>query len=118
MHVQVFYLWYGAWGNLNYNGTAAAPTTVKVLTDMAQSMGNKPWYNIATTYYSGSGNVKNKITYGGKAGIPAGNACYSVGCRHRMQTMQPFPAWHAAADTTHACMHACGAGNSHSMPGL
>lgn len=41
---QVYYIWYGAWGNLNNNGTANRPTTVKVLTDMAQSMGGKPWY--------------------------------------------------------------------------
>ena len=99
MHAQVIYLWYGAWGNLNYNGTAAAPTTVKVLTDMAQSIGNKPWYNIATTYFSGSGHVKNKITYGGRVGIPAGNACYSVRCRR-------FPVCFYAWLAVPSCMHA------------
>ena len=44
MGAQIYYIWYGAWGNLKNNGTANQPTTVKVLTDMAQSMGGKPWY--------------------------------------------------------------------------
>ncbi len=46
-YTQIYYIWYGAWGNLNNNGTANRPTTVKVLTDMAQSMGGKPWYSSA-----------------------------------------------------------------------
>ena len=81
--LQVYYLWYGAWGNLNNNGTAKAPTTVKVLTDLAQSIGSKPWIDIVSTYYSGSASnpspVTTKVTYGGRAAIPSGNTCFTVG---------------------------------------
>ncbi|BDA42945.1 probable protein EXORDIUM-like 3 at C-terminar half [Coccomyxa sp. Obi] len=71
----VYYVWYGAWGNLNKNGTANRPTTVKVLTDMAQSMGGKPWYKTATTYYDNTGKVLNKVKYGGRAVVKNGK-CY------------------------------------------
>ena len=76
--MQVYYLWYGGWGNLNNKGTATRPTTVKVLTDMAQSIGGKPWFNIATTYTDQNGPVVNKIAYGGRAGITAGSKCWQV----------------------------------------
>ena len=75
---QIYYIWYGNWGNLANNGTAALPTTVKVLTDMAQSMGGKPWFNIVTTYYDNAGKVPNKVTYGGKAAVSASSSCYTV----------------------------------------
>ena len=77
-HAQIYYIWYGAWGNLNNNGTAALPTTVKVLTDMAQSIGGKPWFNIVSTYKDNGGKVPNKVVYGGRATVSASSKCYTV----------------------------------------
>ncbi|EIE24427.1 hypothetical protein COCSUDRAFT_65352 [Coccomyxa subellipsoidea C-169] len=68
----IYYIWYGAWGNLNNNGTANRPTTVKVLTDMAQSMGGKPWYGTATTYSDKNGAIPNIVKYGGRAVVKNG----------------------------------------------
>lgn len=76
--MQVYYIWYGAWGNLNNKGTADRPTTVKVLTDMAQSVGGTPWFGTATTYTDQNGAVVNKIAYGGRAGITAASKCWQV----------------------------------------
>nr|QOL01142.1 putative extracellular protein CSOL_065 [Pseudococcomyxa simplex] len=73
--IVIYYIWYGAWGNLNNNGTANQPTTVKVLTDMAQSMGGKPWFGTATTYYDNNGKVPNIVKYGGRAVVKNG-PCY------------------------------------------
>ena len=76
--MQIYYIWYGGWGNLNNKGTASRPTTVKVLTDLAQSIGGTPWFNIGTTYTDGNGPVVNAISYGGRAGITAGSKCWQV----------------------------------------
>ncbi len=76
--MQVYYVWYGGWGNLNNKGTAQRPTTVKVLTDMAQSIGGTPWFGTATTYTDQNGAVVNKIAYGGRAGITASSKCWQV----------------------------------------
>lgn len=76
--VQVYYIWYGGWGNLNNKGTAQRPTTVKVLTDMAQSVGGTPWFGTATTYTDQNGAVVNKIAYGGRTGITAASKCWQV----------------------------------------
>ena len=76
--MQVYYVWYGGWGNLNNKGTAQRPTTVKVLTDMAQSIGGTPWFGTATTYTDQSGAVVNKIAYGGRTGITASSKCWQV----------------------------------------
>ena len=77
---QVYYIWYGGWGNLNNKGTAARPTTVKVLTDMAQSIGGTPWFNMATSYTDSNGPVVNKIAYGGRASVTSASKCWQVGC--------------------------------------
>ena len=76
--LQVYYIWYGGWGNLKNNGTTQRPSTVKVLTDLAQSVGGQPWFNMMTTYSDSSGAVVNKIKYGGKTGITAGTKCWQV----------------------------------------
>ena len=78
MPPQMYYIWYGAWGNVNNNGTTARPTTVKVLTDMAQSIGGKPWYNTASTYTDSNGPVPNVMKYGGRATVTAKSPCYQV----------------------------------------
>src|ERR1044071_8499304 len=42
---NVYYIWYGNW---------AGNTATTILTDLAQSIGGSPYYNINTTYYNGS----------------------------------------------------------------
>jgi hypothetical protein len=73
----VYFIWYGNWGNLNNNGTASRPTTVKVLTDMIMSIGNTAWMQTATSYSDNSGAATSNIKYGGRAVIKSGS-CYKV----------------------------------------
>src|SRR4051812_37612317 len=58
--VNMYYIWYGDW-----NGNDA----VDILSDLAESIGGSPWYNINTTYYSGSGrqlkHVSNSVAFKG-----------------------------------------------------
>lgn len=55
--VNVYYIWYGNW-----SGNSA----VTILTDLAQSIGGSPYYNINTTYYNGSNqHVSNSVHYAG-----------------------------------------------------
>jgi len=52
---HVYYIWYGNW-----SGNSA--TTI--LTDLAQSIGGSPYFNINTTYYDGSNrHVTNAVQY-------------------------------------------------------
>ena len=76
--LQLYYVWYGGWGNINNKGTASRPTTVKVLTDMAQSIGGTPWFKIGTTYYDSNGPLVNKIKYGGRTAITSSSKCWQV----------------------------------------
>ena len=53
----VYFIWYGNW-----SGNSA--TTI--LTDLANSIGGSPYFNINSTYYNGSNaHVVNSVTYGG-----------------------------------------------------
>jgi hypothetical protein len=55
--VYVYLIWYGNW-----SGNSA--TTI--ITDLVQSIGGSPYYNINSTYYNASNaHVVNSITYGG-----------------------------------------------------
>jgi hypothetical protein len=58
--VNIYYIWYGDWGGDN---------TVDILTDLAESIGGTPWYNINTSYSSGAGrtlkHVSNSVAYQG-----------------------------------------------------
>jgi Phosphate-induced protein 1 conserved region len=54
---HVYYIWYGNW-----SGNSAT----SILTDLANSIGGSPYFNINTTYTNGSGgNVTNSVTYAG-----------------------------------------------------
>ena len=56
---HVYYIWYGNW-----SGNSA--TTI--LTDLAQSIGGSPYFNINTTYYdSSNSHVANSVSYKGSA---------------------------------------------------
>jgi hypothetical protein len=54
---HMYYIWYGNWsGN----------TAQSILTDLANSIGGSPYFNINTTYYNGSNlHVSNSVTFGG-----------------------------------------------------
>ncbi|HET9209507.1 MAG TPA: hypothetical protein VFR03_03880 [Thermoanaerobaculia bacterium] len=58
--VNMYYIWYGDW-----SGNSA----VDILSDLAESIGGTPWYNINTTYYSGAGrklkHVSNSVAFKG-----------------------------------------------------
>ncbi|MCE5231952.1 MAG: hypothetical protein ABFC67_11775 [Mizugakiibacter sp.] len=63
---NVYYIWYGNWSG-NTAGT--------ILTNLAQSMGGSPYFNINTTYYDGSNtHVSNAVNY-----VKATNDNYSLG---------------------------------------
>jgi hypothetical protein len=55
--VGVYFIWYGNWsGN----------TATTILTDLANSIGGTPYFNINTTYYNGSNvHVSNSVAYRG-----------------------------------------------------
>jgi Phosphate-induced protein 1 conserved region len=54
---NVYYIWYGNWG-----GNSAST----ILTNLAESIGRSPYFNINTTYYNGSGtHVSNLVSYAG-----------------------------------------------------
>jgi hypothetical protein len=63
---NVYYIWYGNWsGN----------TASTILTNLAQTIGGSPYFNINTTYYDGATNhVSNAVTYSGST-----NDSYSRG---------------------------------------
>ncbi|BDA42947.1 probable protein EXORDIUM-like 5 [Coccomyxa sp. Obi] len=65
--INIYYIWYGNWGDVTKNGTATRPTTSKVLTDLAQSIGGSAWFGTAGTYYDNNGKVPNLVKYGGRA---------------------------------------------------
>jgi len=55
--VHIYYIWYGNW---------AGNSADVVLTDLAQSIGGSPYYNINTTYNNGAGvALSNSVTYAG-----------------------------------------------------
>jgi hypothetical protein len=58
--VNTYFIWYGDWAN-------QSPTGKAILTDMMNSAGGTPYFNINTTYYQNNSNtvanqVKNKVT--------------------------------------------------------
>jgi len=55
--VHLYFIWYGTWDD----------DTKSILTEEAQTIGGTDWFNINTTYYSGSGrtlkHVSNSVVY-------------------------------------------------------
>jgi Phosphate-induced protein 1 conserved region len=57
--VNAYYIWYGGW---------TGDDSVTILTDLAQSIGGSPYFNINTTYYDGSNqHVLNSVHYASSA---------------------------------------------------
>jgi hypothetical protein len=58
--VHIYFIWYGSWSD---------DDSQAILTDEAETVGGTPWYNINTTYYSGSGrtlkHISNSVQYKG-----------------------------------------------------
>ncbi len=58
--INAYFIWYGNWGG---------DTAVDILTDEIENIGGTPWFNINSTYYSGSGRtvkyVGNSVAYKG-----------------------------------------------------
>jgi len=53
---NVYYIWYGAWGN---------DTAIPILENLASKIGGSPYFNINTTYYNGSNtHVSNAVHFG------------------------------------------------------
>src|SRR5689334_3227875 len=51
---NIYYIWYGTWSS----------TAKSILTNLAQTEGGSPYFNINTTYHNGSGTaVSNSISY-------------------------------------------------------
>src|SRR6059058_4735621 len=55
---HIYYIWYGNW---------SANSATSILQNLASSIGGSPYFNINTTYYSGSGSpaqhVSNSVTF-------------------------------------------------------
>jgi hypothetical protein len=54
---KAYYIWYGNW---------ASNTAMTILPDLISHMGGSPWFNINTSYYSGSVHVTNAVTLAGQ----------------------------------------------------
>ena len=55
--VNIYYIWYGNWGN---------NTATTILADFARSIGGSPYWNINTTYTDGTGaRVQPSVIFGG-----------------------------------------------------
>ncbi|KAK9833429.1 hypothetical protein WJX81_004509 [Elliptochloris bilobata] len=71
---KLAYIWYGSWGDpaaAAVTGAPGAPSTQRVLTDLAKSLGGSAWFGIAAGYFSDMGGVRryvsNAVSYGGDA---------------------------------------------------
>lgn len=64
--INVYYIWYGDWNNLD-------PTGPPILTDFISNEGGSPYFNINTTYGDTAGGVPNAVTFAGQTTV-AGNS--------------------------------------------
>ena len=63
-HVNVYFIWYGNWkGSL----PGSDILTQMILTDLAIYIGQRPRFNINSTYSDGNGNAANSVIFGGMA---------------------------------------------------
>jgi hypothetical protein len=54
---NVYFVWYGNW---------AGNSATTILSDLAQSIGGSPYFNINTTYFNGAGtHITNSVSFGG-----------------------------------------------------
>ena len=82
---NVHYIWYGNWSSGDQ----------KILTNLAQSVGGSPYFNINTTYYNGSGTqVSNSVSFAGSA-----NDNYSHGTSLSDSAIQSIVAAQTPTDT-------------------
>lgn len=83
---NVHYIWYGNW-----SGNSAT----SILTNLAQSIGGSPYFNINTTYYNGSNvHVTNAVSYAGSS-----NDNYSQGTNLSDAQIQSIVAAQNPTDT-------------------
>jgi Phosphate-induced protein 1 conserved region len=82
---NVHYIWYGTWSSSDRS----------ILTDLAQSIGGSPYFNINTTYYNGAGtHVSNSVSFAGSA-----NDNYSHGTSLSDSAIQSIVAAQNPTDT-------------------
>ena len=82
---NIHYIWYGNWSSGDKT----------ILTDLAQSIGGSPYFNINTTYYNGSNvHVSNAVAYAGAA-----NDNYSHGTSLSDSAIQSIVAAQNPTDT-------------------
>lgn len=86
-NAQLAYIWYGGWGSAAgpaNAGAPGAPSTQRVLTDFAQSIGGSAWYRIAAGYYQVVGGAKRyvskAVSYSGSTVVRKSSPCWQVSC--------------------------------------
>eukprot|EP00884_Botryococcus_braunii_P005007 jgi/Botrbrau1/14507/Bobra.0350s0012.1 len=73
--LRFYYIWYGNWPV--GNKSPSDKTTVKILEDLAQSLGNSCIWSTTTTYTNGNGvPIISALNFAGSIFVPKGSACY------------------------------------------
>lgn len=83
--MQLAYIWYGGWGDPSAaatTGAPGAPSTQRILTDLAQSISGSAWFGINSGYSGAVGGarryVSNAVSFGGDAVVKASSPCWQA----------------------------------------